>query len=215
VTALAPIVPAVPTVPSASRERLCASLEAEALRQAARFPLAEQRPRVASDTNTDDTDDTDDTAPDPFRAGIDLVPVADVASSVERLGRRYLYRVFTPHERACARIDAVRGIDRDRAGYSMESLAARFAAKEAAVKVLRPVGTRPEWRSIEVRRTGGGWCELRLTGLAASLAAEAGITTLAVSVTHEPMMAAACVVGTIRGDDPAWCRTPPPDWRGN
>jgi hypothetical protein len=43
----------------------------------------------------------------------------------------------------------------------------------------------------------GGWCELRLTDLAASLAAQAGLTTLAVSVTHEPMMAAACVVGTV------------------
>jgi holo-[acyl-carrier protein] synthase len=77
----------------------------------------------------------------------------------------------------------------------MESLAARFAAKEATVKVLRPVGIRPEWRTIEVHRVEEGWCELRLSGLAAALAAEAGIRQLAVSLTHESLMAAACVVG--------------------
>ena len=161
--------------------------------------------------------------PNVVRVGVDLVPVADVTASVERLGRRYLHRVFTPHERACARIGAgLRGAAMRSGGptvpivarYSAESLAGRFAAKEAAVKVLRPVGARPEWRSIEVRRVEGGWCELRLTGLAATLAAEAGITALAVSVTHEPMMAAACVVGMRTGDAPAWSRTPPPDRRG-
>ncbi len=164
-----------------------------------------------------------DGRPGAFRVGVDLVPVADVAESVARLGRRYLYRVFTPHERACARL----GVDQaggspprpgDRrpstSGYSMESLAARFAAKEAAVKVLRPVGPRPEWRSIEVRRMAGGWCELRLSGTAAALATGAGLTSLAVSVTHEPMVAAACVVAMRRGGAPAWRRTPPPDRRG-
>jgi len=188
-----------------SRVRLAHRLRAETLRRTAPSGPAEDRSVVASRPGP---------TSHPFRVGVDLLPVADVAESVERLGRRYLYRVFTPHERACARLDAVRAGSVTGAGYSMESLAARFAAKEAAVKVLRPLGARPEWRSVEVRRMEGGWCELRLTGLAASLAAEAGITTLAVSVTHEPMMAAACVVGTRRDDEPAWRRTPPPDWRG-
>ena len=91
------------------------------------------------------------------RVGIDLVVVADVAESLERLGQRYLQRVFTPHELSCCR---VRPASDGQYGYSAEALAARFAAKEATVKVLRPVGTRPEWRSIEVRRAGGGWCEI-------------------------------------------------------
>ncbi len=159
-----------------------------------------------------DSDTAPITSSDSLRVGMDLVPVADVAASVARLGRRYLYRVFTAHERACARIgalDPVLPVDADgpvpidvASGspvYSMQSLAGRFAAKEAAVKVLRPRGARPEWRSIEVHRVGGGWCELRLSGLAARLAADAGIDTLAVSVTHEPMMAAACVVAMSRG----------------
>ena len=107
-----------------------------------------------------------------------------------------------------ARIDGARPV------YSAQVLAARFAAKEAVVKALRPSGLRPEWRSIEVRRMDGGWCELRLTGLAADLADEAGMPELSLSITHEPMVAAACVVGVSSGDAPAGRRTSPPDRRG-
>jgi holo-[acyl-carrier protein] synthase len=130
------------------------------------------------------------------RVGVDLVVVADVARSLEHFGHRYLHRVFTPHEIACCRTGDRSGQSEN--GYSLESLAARFAAKEATVKVLRPEGARPEWRSIEVHRARGGWCEIRLSGLAAALAAEAGIDELAVSLTHETMMAAAVVVGVCR-----------------
>jgi len=37
------------------------------------------------------------------------------------------------------------------------------------LEVLRPVEARPEWRSIEAHRTSGGWCEIRLSGMAADL----------------------------------------------
>ncbi len=128
------------------------------------------------------------------RVGVDLVPVADVAESVRRFGDRYLERIFTPHEIACCRRADAR-THRAAAGYSIESLAARFAAKEATLKVLRPSGWRPDWRSIEVRRANGGWCEIHLSGLAAALAADAGIDELEVSLTHESMVAVAVVVG--------------------
>ena len=76
-----------------------------------------------------------------------------------------------------------------------ESLAARFAAKEAVMKVLRPVGVQLDWRSIELHQMTGGWCEIRLSGAAAAMAAEAGIEELAVSLTHEATVAGAVVVG--------------------
>ncbi len=183
-------------------DRMAGSLRAATLDQLCRALPDDSGPRGAVPITSSDS----------LRVGMDLVPVAEVAESVERLGHRYLYRVFTPHERACARVgplDPTPPVDSGgmvpmsvtgRATvYSMQSLAGRFAAKEAAVKVLRPRGARPEWRSIEVHRLHGGWCELRLSGLAARLAADAGIDTLAVSVTHEPMMAAACVVAMSRG----------------
>jgi holo-[acyl-carrier protein] synthase len=127
------------------------------------------------------------------RVGVDLVVVAEVAEAVEHFGDRYLHRLFTPHELVSCWAGG---------GYSAQSLAARFAAKEATVKVLRPVGARPEWRSIEVHRSEGGWCDLRLTGRAAALAAAGCIDGWAVSLTHESMMAAAVVVGTVSGGGP-------------
>lgn len=128
------------------------------------------------------------------RVGVDLVPVRDVAESVRRFGDRYLERIFTAHEIDCCRRADSR-TQRAAAGYSIESLAARFAAKEATVKVLRPSGWRPDWRSIEVRRASGGWCEIHLSGRAAALATEARIDELEVSLTHESMVAVAVVVG--------------------
>lgn len=126
------------------------------------------------------------------RVGIDLTSVTEVAASVARFGDRYIERMFTPHERACCRHQ-----DRPETPdtYRVESLAARFAAKEAALKVLRPPGSRPPWRDIEVYRTEGGWCEMRLWGSAAALAAGAGINQWSVSLTHHDSMAAAVVVG--------------------
>ena len=134
-----------------------------------------------------------------LRVGVDLVDVEEVARSVERFGDRYVGRIFTAHEISCCRADGrpgPAGLRDAGIDYSYESLAARFAAKEATIKVLRPEGPRPEWRSIEVHRAASGWCELRLSGLAAALADRAGIDQLAVSMTHEASMAAAVVVAT-------------------
>jgi holo-[acyl-carrier protein] synthase len=139
-----------------------------------------------------------------LRVGVDVTDVAEVADSVRVFGDRYLRRIFTPHELDCCKRTgpperrsaweddgpAHPGVT----GLSLESLAARFAAKEAAVKVLRPTGPRPDWRSIEVRRDAHGACDLVLSGLAADLAAQAGFDRLAVSLTHHAGMAAAVVV---------------------
>jgi holo-[acyl-carrier protein] synthase len=123
-----------------------------------------------------------------IRVGVDLCSVAEVAASVATFGDRYLQRVYTDDElEYCGR-------DPER---SAERLAARFAAKEAALKVLRPRDARPEWRSIEVRRDPAGWCELSLTGSAATLAREAGIASLAVSLSHEGGLANAVVVAAM------------------
>lgn len=124
-----------------------------------------------------------------IRVGVDLVAVEDVRASVERFGRRYVDRLFTEHELICCG-----GADSLRA----ESLAARFAAKEAALKVLRPNGARPEWREIEVHRNDNGSCDLWLHGEAAALADRNGLHGLNVSLSHEAGMAVAFVAGTCR-----------------
>jgi holo-[acyl-carrier protein] synthase len=118
--------------------------------------------------------------------GVDLVEIGEVARSVKRFGDRYLHFVFTAHELACCQ------------GPSPEataaSLAARFAAKEATIKVLQPMDARPGWRSIEVVRLPTGACKIRLSGSAARLAVERRIGPLALSMTHEAGLAAAVVI---------------------
>ena len=127
-----------------------------------------------------------------IRVGADVVAVQQVAASVENFGTRYLERVYTEHElNCCGGSPTVRAA----------SLAARFAAKEATIKVLRPSGHQPDWRSVEVRRHADGWCTIALTGHAAALADRAGIGELAVSLTHEGDVAAAVVVALCRADD--------------
>ncbi|MCW2992610.1 MAG: acpS [Conexibacter sp.] len=119
----------------------------------------------------------------PLRVGIDLVQAATVAEAIAEHGERYLRRVYTEAELAECDGDALR-------------LAARFAAKEAAMKVLQPGDAAVPWPSIEVVRAAGGVPVLTLHGPAAELAAAAGITELAVSLTHEAEYAAAVVVAS-------------------
>lgn len=120
--------------------------------------------------------------------GIDLVSVQSVEESVRTHGERYLERVYT--EREVSECSTSAGVDSER-------LAARFAAKEAALKVLRPQGEGISWRAIEVRRDPLGWVDLELTGRAAALAARTGLTGFAVSLTHEAGLASAVVVSEV------------------
>ena len=69
-------------------------------------------------------------------------------------------------------------------------LAARFAAKEAAIKAL---GTSVPARDVEVEGGGDASPRLRLHGRAAALAKERGLE-LHVSLTHSREMAAAVVL---------------------
>jgi len=125
-----------------------------------------------------------------LRVGVDLASVGEVEQAVDRFGDQYVRRVYTGHE-----------IDSCAVGGSVapEGLAARFAAKEAAIKVLRPDHARPDYRSIEVHRHPEGWCELKLSGTAAEMAREAGVHQMALSITHEAGMAAAVVVAICDG----------------
>ena len=78
-----------------------------------------------------------------------------------------------------------------------ERFAARFAAKEATFKALRPDVPSIDWRSIEVRRHASGWCDVVLHGEAAALAARQGIETLALSMSHDAGCATAVVVAHV------------------
>jgi holo-[acyl-carrier protein] synthase len=118
------------------------------------------------------------------RVGVDLSSVSEVEAAVRAQGDRYLQRVFTANElKDCRRP----------AGFSMESLAARFSAKEATIKVLQPPAQQPAWSAMEVLRRADGSCVMALSGTAAQLAEDAGIASLSLSMTHDGDQAAAVV----------------------
>jgi holo-[acyl-carrier protein] synthase len=124
----------------------------------------------------------------PVRVGIDLVSVDSVRESIQSHAEHYLERVYT--ERELEDCSTPAGVDPER-------LAARFAAKEAALKVLRPGEVGLSLRAIEVRRSPGGWVELELTGVAAKLASDCGLSNFALSLTHEGGYASAVVIAEL------------------
>jgi holo-[acyl-carrier protein] synthase len=121
-----------------------------------------------------------------LRVGIDLVSVASVQESLRQHASHYLQRIYTADEvRDC----------QTSSGVDPQRLAVRFAAKEATLKVLRPgKSDAVPWTTIEVHRNPSGWTQLRLSGPAAALAADAGLGELALSLTHEGEYASAVVV---------------------
>jgi len=118
--------------------------------------------------------------------GVDLVSVSEVRDSVAVFGDRYLKRVFTAEELVDCRAWA----------DPVPHLAARFAAKEAVIKALRVEDAQPPWISMEVGRHPVAGPAIRLSGAAARLAADRGIGTISVSLSHEGDMAGAVVVAT-------------------
>jgi len=118
-------------------------------------------------------------------SGIDMVEIERIDRSVERYGKRFLDRVYTGAEQAyCLR--------KRKAG---ESLAARFAAKEAGAKALGTgISFGVNWLEIEVVREPSGKPTVRFHGRAAQIAARLGVARAALSITHTGELALASVV---------------------
>jgi holo-[acyl-carrier protein] synthase len=118
--------------------------------------------------------------------GTDVQSIAEVRAALVRFGERYTRRLYTDHEVECC-------------GGSGEiaapGLAARFAAKEAMIKLLEPLDDLARWKSIEVRRRPGGKCVIYLNEEAQALADRLGLRQVALSMTHGAGVAVATVVG--------------------
>lgn len=108
--------------------------------------------------------------------GIDVVDVARFGQALER----------TPALRARLFTEAEQRLP-------LASLAARFAAKEAAAKALgAPVGLR--WTDAEVHTEGGGRPRLDVRGTVAARADEVGVRRWHVSLSHDAGIASAVVI---------------------
>ncbi|MDP1547061.1 MAG: holo-ACP synthase [Anaerolineales bacterium] len=116
-----------------------------------------------------------------LRNGVDLIEVDRIREAVERHGERFLARVFTDAEqRDC--------------GGRMSSLAARFAAKEAAAKALGCGIGDVGWLDIEVCSDEMKAPYLVLHGEGEKLAKRLGLTNWSLSLSHTQSQAIAFVV---------------------
>jgi holo-[acyl-carrier protein] synthase len=103
-----------------------------------------------------------------LKSGIDLIEIDRLERSIERHADRFLKRIFTHQELA------------DCHGRP-ESLAARFAAKEAAVKALGTGIGKISWLEVEIQRNAENQLKL---------------TCWSVSLSHDRHMAIAVVVAS-------------------
>ncbi len=115
-----------------------------------------------------------------------MVACARLQEMIDKHGRRFLERVFTPAE-----LDYC--LTRKR---SVEHLAGRFAAKEAVLKVLG-TGWRGgvAWTDIEVRNSPSGQPSVHLSGRCRQIADEQALASILVSISHIPTHAVASAVG--------------------
>jgi holo-[acyl-carrier protein] synthase len=117
--------------------------------------------------------------------GIDIAEVPRIAESIERFGDRFIQRVFTEDEIEYCESKANR----------IERYAARFAAKEAAMKALGTGwnhGVR--WRDIEVFRQPGRRPTIKFHGKAAEFAARMNTRNVSLSISHTREQAIASVI---------------------
>ena len=113
--------------------------------------------------------------------GVDLIEIARIEEVVARHGKHYLERVFTPAEL-------------EYCGKRAESLAGRWAAKEAVAKALGTGIGDVTWKEIEIVGDEQNAPRLTLYGMAESKAKELGLTNWSVSISHSQSHTVAFVI---------------------
>jgi len=114
--------------------------------------------------------------------GIDVADVGRLRRLVERWGDQVLRHLFTGEERA-----SLRG----RRGLRWQSVAGRFAAKEAVRKVLASRGRVSSWTEVEVLSGEHGQPFVVLHGRARTAAEQCGFNAFLLSISHERGVAVA------------------------
>jgi len=116
--------------------------------------------------------------------GVDLVEVDRFLNLNPRIKERFFRRVFTPQELCDA-------------DQSVQHLAGKFAAKEAASKALGCGIGRVSWQELEIINDAKGKPELILHTTAAELASQSGWSTWSLSISHTRTHALASVTALI------------------
>lgn len=117
--------------------------------------------------------------------GIDIAEVPRIAEAIARYGDRFLHKIYTEGEIRYCQSKANR----------VERFAARFAAKEAAMKALGTGwnhGVR--FRDVEVARQPGKRPTIIFHGKAAEFSEKLGTKNVALSISHTAEQAIAQVI---------------------
>jgi holo-[acyl-carrier protein] synthase len=112
--------------------------------------------------------------------GVDIIEIGRIKEAVDCWGEKFLKRVYTEAESAAYR-------------HKPSSLAARFACKEAVMKLLGTGRNGVSWREVETLSHSSGKPVVKLHGRAQSKADELGIGEIAVSLSHSKEYAVAYV----------------------
>ncbi len=115
--------------------------------------------------------------------GTDIIEIARIRQAIDRWGERFLCRVYT-------------GPELGRYGKSPQSLAARFACKEAVMKLIGAGQKGVSWQDIETLSYSGGKPSIKLYGKARREAENLGIKEIAVSLSHSREYAIAAAIGS-------------------
>ncbi|MEJ5240610.1 MAG: holo-ACP synthase [Anaerolineales bacterium] len=116
-----------------------------------------------------------------LRSGVDLISLQRFDEALRRHGQRLLMRLFTATEI-------------EQSGGRVASLAARFAAKEAAAKALGCGIGEVGWREIEVTVNEKGAPHLRFYGNAAQKIREQKWQNWSLSLSHTEEAALAMLI---------------------
>lgn len=116
--------------------------------------------------------------------GVDLVEVDRFQNLNQGIKERFFRRVFTPQEL-------------NDADQSIQHMAGKFAAKEAASKALGCGIGRVSWQDLEIINDANGKPELILHYSAAELASQSGWSSWSLSISHTRTHALAFVTALI------------------
>lgn len=113
--------------------------------------------------------------------GVDLIEINRIEEVIARHGKHYLERIYTAAEL-------------EYCGRRAESLAGRFAAKEAVVKALGCGIGEVTWKEIEILGDEQNAPVLILHGVAQQKAMKLGLANWSVSISHSQSHSVAFVV---------------------
>ena len=117
--------------------------------------------------------------------GIDVAEVERIREAIERHGQRFIERIYTAREIAYV----------ERKANRYERYAARFAAKEAAMKAIGTGWKRGvRWQEFEVTNLASGRPTLQFHGTAAQIADSLGVRNISLSLTHTAAEGVAIVI---------------------